>query len=158
MAIEQRDIRLVHRNGPRADGRFGAAEQPMGDLFRELAQDATRLIQQEIALGKAELRETAKGLGRDAGSLGMASALGALGGLAAMAFAIIGFGDLIGSYWLSALIISVVLLGVAWILANRALDDIRSRQLKPEQTMATVQGDLQWAKREVTDVKRQWRS
>lgn len=157
MAIEQRDIRLAHRNGPRGDGRFGP-EQPMGDLFRELAQDATRLIQQEVALGKAELRETAKGLGRDAASLGVAGALGALGGLAGLAFAIIGLGDLIGSYWLSALIISVVLLGVAWVLANRALDDIRNRQLKPEQTMETVQGDLQWAKREVRDVKRQWSS
>ena len=51
----------------RGNGRFGAGtttgrEPSIGELFGQLSNDASRLIQQELALAKAELRETAAAL------------------------------------------------------------------------------------------------
>lgn len=157
MAVERREIRIEGRPTPRPGVSFGE-EPPLGELFRQLSDDATRLIQQEIALGKAEVRETGKALARDAMKVGVAAVLGLLGGIAATIFLIVGLGVLIGSLWLSALIVTVVLLGVsAWLLKS-ATSDLQKRDLKPTQTIETLRADAEWAKDEVGAVKREWRS
>jgi uncharacterized membrane protein YqjE len=157
MAVHEREIRTDGRPGPRIASTW-EQEPPLGDLFRQLAEDATTLIRQEVALGKAELRESAKAVGRDAAKVGMAIGIAALGALAATAFLIIGLGALIDSYWLSALIVAVVYFAVAGILAKQAKSDLENRELKPVRTMETVQADARWAKQEVAEVKREWKS
>src|SRR5690554_3724149 len=100
MAVNQHDIR-VGRPGPRFEG---LDEEPsIGELFKQLSNDASHLIRQEVALGKAELRETASALGKDAAKIGIAATVAWFGALATLAFLILGFGALIGNYWLSAL-------------------------------------------------------
>jgi uncharacterized membrane protein YqjE len=157
MAIDRTQIRVEDGSDPGGNGAW-PSDPPIGELFRQLTDDATRLIKQEVALGKAELKQTASALGKDAAQLGIAVGLGLLGALSLTAFLIVGLGTLLANYWLSALIVAVVLLAVAAVLAKQALDDIKQRDLKPTQTIETLQADAEWAKREVEAVKRDWQS
>jgi uncharacterized membrane protein YqjE len=134
------------------------SEPPLGELFRQLSEDATRLTRQEVALGKAELRETGAAMARDAAKLGVAVVLALFGGMAATAFLIAGLGALLASYWLAALLVAVVFFGIAAVFGKQAFDDIRERDLKPTETMETLRADVEWAKREAQVVKQEWKS
>lgn len=157
MAVQEREIRVergpTRRSGPPID-----EGPPLQELFRNLSEDATHLIRQEVALGKAELRETASALGRDAAKIGVALTLGWFAALAATTFLIVGIGALIGSYWLSALIVAVLFGGAAAVLASQARNDLESRDLKPSRTIDTLREDADWAQREAEEVKREWKT
>ncbi len=157
MALKERDIRTYERDGARP-GFSARVEPPLGELFRQLSDDATRLIRQEIALGKVELRETGSALARDGAKIGIAAGIGLLGAMAGTAFLIVGLGALIGNYWLSSLVVTIAMLVVAAVLGKGAIDDIRSRDLKPTEMMETLRADAEWAKREAGIVKREWKS
>lgn len=148
------EIRLEERGGPAERSPMDGGEPSIGELFGQLASDATRLVQQEVALAKAELRETGSTLARDGAKLGVAAGLGLLGAIAGMLFLIVALGDLLDNYWLSALIVSVVFLGIAAYLGKNALDDIKRRGVTPDQTMQTLREDADWAKREAKEAKR----
>jgi uncharacterized membrane protein YqjE len=155
MAVHHRDIRVENGSGPRVGAPY--TEEPgLGELFRQLSADATHLIRQEVALGKAELRETGAALAKDAVKVGIAIGLGALGAMAATAFLIVAIGSLLANYWLSALLVAVIYLGIAAVLAKRAMDDIKHRDLKPTQTIETLRNDADWAKQEARTIKREW--
>ena len=143
--FDGRDVR-VEANG-------NGSEAPLGELIRRFGQDAGTLIKQEITLAKLELRESIKGLAKDAGKLGAAAGLALFGAFAFLAFVVIGLGDLINNYWLSALIVAVLLLGTAAVLAKGALASMKENKLAPEETVQTLKEDQRWAKREVQDFK-----
>lgn len=154
MALEQRDIKMDHGNGRVRPGMGTGTEPSLGELFGQLSSDAGRLIRQEVALAKTELREAGATLARDGTKIAIAAALGLVGAFAAVAFLIIALGDLLDNYWLSALIVTVVLLGIAALLGKSAINDIKRRGLKPEVTLQTIREDTDWAKREAQDLKR----
>ena len=164
MALEQRETRIERgsgRFGPGTNGGPGTTqgrEPSIGELFSQLSNDASRLIQQELALAKAELRETATMLARDAAKFAVAAVLGLLGALAATAFLIIGLGALLDNYWASALLVTIVYLAVAGLLARSAAKEIKTRGVKPEETLRTLREDADWAKREAQALKRDWTS
>lgn len=146
MAIRERDVR-TSLNGDHT------RDIPIGDLLKQFGQDAGTLVKQEIALAKLELRESLQTFTRDAGKLGAAAGLALFGAMALLAFLIIGLGDLIDNYWLSALIVAVVLLGVAAVMGRGALDHMKRSSLAPQETVQTLRDDQRWAKREVQDFK-----
>jgi hypothetical protein len=154
MALEQRDIIIERGNGRTSPGVMPTREPSIGELFGQLSSDGGRLIQQEMALAKAELRETTSMLAKDAAKFGVAAALGLLGALAATAFLIIGLGDLLDNYWASALLVTIVYLAIAGVLARSAMNEIKTRGVKPEETLATLREDATWAKREAQSLKR----
>jgi hypothetical protein len=163
MAVREREIAIEERPGPpkpepRHPQERYRDEPPLGELFRQLSDDATRLVQQELALAKTELRQTGTELVRDGVKIGAAAGLALLGALAATAFLILALGALLGNYWLSTLIVAVLLLGAAAMIGKPAIDDIRERDLKPTETIATLRADADWAKQEAKAVKREWRS
>jgi uncharacterized membrane protein YqjE len=141
-------------NGRLSLGSVPARDPSIGELFGQLSSDAGRLVQQEVALAKAELRETTSMLARDAAKVGVAVALGLLGAMAATAFLIVGLGDLLDNYWASALLVTIVYLAIAGFLAKSAMNEIKTRGVKPEQTLATLREDANWAKREAQGLKR----
>lgn len=157
MATHHRDLRL-DGDGPTRPGGAAGGEPPLGELFGQLASDAGRLVRDEVALAKAELRDAGATLARDGAKLGIAAGLGLLGAIAATAFLILALGDLLDNYWLSALMVSVLFLGVAAYLGTKAMEDVKRRGVKPEQTLETLREDVDWAKREAQVVKRGLRS
>ena len=161
MAMRERDVRMASRRygvSVESNGNGAGEEAPVGDLLKRLGQDTGTLVKQEITLAKLELRESVKGLAKDAGKLGAAAGLGLFGGFALLAFVIIGLGDLIDNYWLSALIVAVLLLGAAAILAKGAMKSMQQNSLAPGETVQTLKEDQRWAQREAQQFKQAMKS
>src|SRR5436853_3562019 len=94
----------------------GASETSVAELVKQLSEQTSRLARQEVELAKAELAIKGKRAGLGLGMFGGAGAFGfyALGAL--VAAAILGLSTAVKA-WLAALIIGVVLLGIAGIAA-----------------------------------------
>ena len=145
-------------SAPRRDDgtRSGSGAEPsLGELFSRLTTDTGDLVRQEVALARAEMREVGSTIARDGTRIGIALGLALAGTLALTAFLIVALGDLLDNYWLAALIVGVVLVAVGGVLARNAVNDIKRRSLKPEQTIDTLREDAAWAKAEASAVKRE---
>jgi MFS family permease len=128
--------------GPVADPR----EKPIGELFKDLSEETSTLIRQEMALAKAELSEKGKEAGKGAGLFGGAGVVGLLAA-GALTAAIIALLDKAMDTWLAALIVAVVYGAIAAVLALRGKQEIQQAAPPvPEQTVDSVKEDVAWAK------------
>jgi hypothetical protein len=129
-------------------------ERPIGELLKQLSEETTRLVHQELELAKAELTQKGKQAGIGAGLFGAAGAVGLLGA-AALTTCFILLLDLAMPAWLAALVVAVVYAGVAAVLALRGRDRVKQAVPPvPEQTIDTVKEDVQWAKNQTRSAKR----
>ena len=140
-------------DGPRPT--VSGPEPSLGELFARLTADTGELMRQEVALARAEMREVAATAARDGTRIGVALGLALAGVLALTAFLVVALGDLFDNYWLGALLIGVAFLAVGGILARNAVNDVKQRGLKPQQTVATLKEGAAWAKEEAREVKRE---
>jgi uncharacterized membrane protein YqjE len=129
-------------------------EPQLGELFRQLAQDSATLVRQEVALAKAEFRDAAKVLSRNAVMVGVGAVLALIGGLVLVAFLVILLGDVLDNYWLGALIVGALFLIVGGLMASKALKTLKRESLAPEQTIQTLKEDKQWLQTEIKQAKR----
>jgi uncharacterized membrane protein YqjE len=121
-------------------------DRPTGELLRELSQQTTELVRQEIELAKAEIGEKGKQAGLGAGMFGGAGVFG-LGAFAALTTAIIVGLDQAMALWLAALIVAIVYGAVAAALGLRGKRQVEEVGAPvPEQTTESVKEDVQWAK------------
>jgi MFS family permease len=124
----------------------GQNEASTAELVKQLAEQTSRLARQEVELAKAELQAKGKRAGLGAGMFGGAGAFGfyALGAL--IAAAILGLATAVAA-WLAALIVAVVLAGIAGLLALQGKQKIsEATPPVPEQATESVKEDVQWAK------------
>jgi uncharacterized membrane protein YqjE len=155
MARDDKEVRLQHRGEAIPPEPTVGAEPPFGELVKRLTTDTSELIRQEMNLAKVEMREAAATLARDATKVGLAVGLALAGVLALGAFAIVGLGDLFNNYWLAALIVGVLFLAVGGYLAKNAINDVKRRGVKPQQTVETLREDASWVKQEGRELKRE---
>jgi uncharacterized membrane protein YqjE len=128
-------------------------ERPLGELLKQLSEETTRLVRQEIELAKAELTQKGKQAGVGAGLFGAAGAIGFLA-LAALTTCVILALDAVLPAWLAALIVAVVYAAVAAMLALRGRAKVQQAVPPvPEQTIETVKEDVQWAKTQMRSDK-----
>jgi uncharacterized membrane protein YqjE len=128
-------------------------ERPFGELLRQLSEETTRLVHQEIELAKAELTQKGKQAGMGAGLFGGAGAIGFLA-LAALTTCFILALDAAMPAWLAALIVAVVYGVIAAVLAMQGRNRVRQATPPvPEQTIETVKEDVQWAKNQMRSDK-----
>ena len=128
-------------------------EQSVGQLLRELSEETSTLVRQEVQLAKVELTEKAKQAGKGAGLLAAAAVMGLalLGALTAFLIAVIA---LVVPVWLSALVVTVLYGVVAGMLALAGKKALQQVSPKPEQTVDTLKEDVQWAKTQAKSAKR----
>jgi hypothetical protein len=127
---------------------------PTGELVKQLSEQASTLIRQEIQLAKAELAEKGKTAGTGAGILGGAGlvAVLALGALTACLILALSEGM---DGWLAALIVTVIYAAVAGVLALVGRDRMKEGMPPaPEQTIESVKEDVQWAKSRATSARK----
>jgi uncharacterized membrane protein YqjE len=122
------------------------SDRPVGELLRELSEQTTTLVRQELELAKLELTEKGKRAGIGAGMFGGAGVIGlyAVGALTAclilaLATAMTG--------WLAALIVAVVYGAAAGVLALSGKSKVQQAVPPvPEQATESVKEDVQWTK------------
>jgi nitrate/nitrite transporter NarK len=118
----------------------------MGELFKQLSEDMSTLVRQELRLAQSEMTEKGKRAGIGAGIFGGAGLLGAmvLGTLSACFVAALSKAM---DVWLAALIVTVVYAAIAGVLALQGRERIQqATPAVPEQTVETMKEDVQWAK------------
>jgi len=118
----------------------------MGELVKQLAEETSTLVRQELELAKAEMTQKGKKAGIGLGELGGAGivALYALGALTACFIAALA---LAMPVWLAALIVAIVygvIAGVLALISRRQLQQSKPTSL--ERTEKTVKEDVEWAK------------
>jgi hypothetical protein len=128
-------------------------ERPFGELLKQLSEETTRLVHQELELAKAELTQKGRQAGIGAGLFGAAGAIGFLA-LAALTTCLILALAAAMPAWLAALLVAVVYGVVAAVLALQGRTRVRQATPPvPEQTIQTVKEDVQWAKTQMRSDK-----
>jgi MFS family permease len=121
-------------------------ERPSGDLVKQLADQTSTLVHQEMELAKAELAAKGKQAGKGAGLLGSAALVGLLAAGALTAFLIMLLDGVLAN-WLAALVVAVAFGAIAGILALQGRKKTQAAAPPvPEQTVETVKEDVEWAK------------
>jgi nitrate/nitrite transporter NarK len=121
-------------------------DRSVAELLKQLSEETTTLVRQELDLAKAEMTAKGKQAGLGAGMFGGAGLFGllALGALTACFIAALATGM---PLWLSALIVTAVYAAVAGVLALVGKARLKqSTPPVPEQTQESVKEDVAWAK------------
>jgi uncharacterized membrane protein YqjE len=131
----------------------GTQEQSTADLLRQLSEQTTTLVRQELELAKLELTEKGKKAGMGAGMFGGAGALGfyALGAFTACA--ILALATAVAG-WLAALIVGVVYAAIAGVLALTGKNKVTAATPPvPEQAVESTKEDVRWVEARATSAR-----
>ena len=121
-------------------------EHSTGDLVKQLSQQVSTLVRQEVELAKAEMGEKGKKAGIGLGILGGAGVAGllALGSVTAFLILLL---DLAMPAWAAALIVTVLWAAVAGVLALQGREKVKEvGKPIPEKTAESVKEDIEWLK------------
>ena len=121
-------------------------EPSAAELVKQLSEQTSRLVRQEVELAKAELTVKGKRAGVGAGMFGGAgvSGLYALGALTAAAIAALA---LAVATWLAALIVAVVWAAIAGVMALTGKSKVQQAMPPvPRDSDDSVKEDVQWTK------------
>lgn len=124
-------------------------DQSFGELFKQLSQQTSMLVRQEVELARTELKEKGRSAGPGAGMMGAGGllGLGAFGALTAMLIVLL---DLWVDAWLACLIVTAVYAVVGAILVMAGKRRVQAvGPPVPEQTIETLKEDVQWAKTKI---------
>lgn len=130
-----------------------ARDRPIGELVKDLSQQTSTLVRQEIELARAEVTEKGKVAGKGAGMLGGAAVAGLLA-LGALTAGLIALLDKAMATWVAALIVMALWAVVAAVLAKAGQKALKRATPPAPQTVETVKEDIQWAKNPTGSVPR----
>ena len=121
-------------------------DRSTGELLKELSEQTSTLVRQELDLAKAEMAEKGKQAGMGAGMFGGAGLFGLLALIALTACFVMAL-DRAMVDWLAALVVAAVYAAIAGALALSGKSKVQeAAPAVPEQTVETVKEDVEWAK------------
>lgn len=118
-------------------------EPTLGELFANLSTGASVLVRKEVELAKVEMSQKAAKAGREVALLTVAAVLANAALLCLIAALVLGLGYLV-PLWASALLVGVGLAIVAGVMAWTGLEALKRIDLRPRQTLETLQEDKEW--------------
>src|SRR5205809_7936788 len=98
------------------EGRRAPQDRPLGELARQLPEQITRLVREELRLAQLEMTQKGKRAGIGAGILGGGGVVALYGVAAVVAAAILALAAVLPA-WARALIVGGALLAVSAVLA-----------------------------------------
>jgi len=129
-------------------------DRPIGELMKQLAQETSTLVRQEMQLARAEMTQKGKKAGVGIGILGAAGVVALLALGALTAFFILALDGAMPN-WLAALIVALVYAAIAGALAYVGRERVEEAGTPvPEQTVDTVKEDVEWAKTQMRSGER----
>jgi uncharacterized membrane protein YqjE len=137
---------MATREQPSSQSQQQLRDQSTGDLVKQLSQQVSSLVRQEVELAKVEMADKGKKAGVGIGMFGGAgvAALLALGAVTAFLILVL---DLAMPVWAAALIVAVLWAAVAGVLALRGREKVKEVGTPiPEQTAESVKEDVEWLK------------
>ena len=120
----------------------------LSDLFGKLANETSNLVRQEVALAKVEVAQSAREVGKNVANLIIGGAIAYASLLAIIAALIMLLGRVMAE-WGAALLVGVLIGGVAWLLIGRALAALQQTGMTPRKTVETLKEDAAWMKQQI---------
>jgi uncharacterized membrane protein len=127
----------------------GTDNRSLGELFSELSRQTSTLVRQEVNLAKTEMSQKASKVGKDVAAIAVGGAVAYAGFLAIGAAVILLLAEVM-VWWLSALIVGLVVGIVGYMLIQRGLEALKHEDLAPRQTIETLKEDAEWAKQQTS--------
>jgi hypothetical protein len=131
-------------------------ERSLGQILKDLSNETSTLLRQEVELAKTEMSEKASRVGTNLGSLAVGGAVTFLGALALLTAVISGltslldqFMDLNVAVWLAPLLVGIALAAIGYGLVKKALDTLKRESLTPRKTTESLQENKEWLKSKV---------
>ena len=121
-------------------------DRSVGELLKQLSEQTSTLVRQELDLAKAEMAEKGKQAWMGAGMFGGAGLFGLLALIALTGCFVMAL-DTVMRDWLAALVVAAAYAGIAGALALSGKNKVQeAAPAVPEQTVETVKEDVEWAK------------
>jgi uncharacterized membrane protein YqjE len=122
------------------------SQRSVGELVGEVAQDLTKLVNQELELAKIEVRAEVKKTGKAAAAFGAAGGAAYFALLFASLTLMFALATLFDSFTWAALAVTVLWAIVGAVLFARAKKTAQTIDPTPHVTVQTLKEDAQWAK------------
>ncbi len=128
---------LIVRPSPRGDSTGGGDN--VVDLLKQLAGQGSHLAEQQMALVKAEIRESTQDMKAAVGAMAGAAVVGLAGlGVLLMGIAYL-LGDAIDNLGLATLIVGIATVALAYVLYRSGASKMSATHLSPDRTQRTLQ-------------------
>jgi len=134
------------------DARGDARDRSLGSLLKELRDESTTLMRQEVALAKTEMAEKAGTYARNAASVAVGAAvlyagvwILLLGLTCALYFILVRLG--LSNLWSGVLAFAIVGGGLAlvgYVLMQKGISTLKNESPVPEKTIQSLKEDKQW--------------
>jgi MFS family permease len=139
-------MRSEERVAPAGGASADQTDRPIGELVKQLSEQTSTLVRQELELARAEMTQKGKVAGIGAGMFGAAGLFGLLALGALTACFILALAEAVDG-WLAALIVTAVYAAIAGVLALTGKNKIQEAGPPvPEQAKESVRRDVEWTK------------
>jgi uncharacterized membrane protein YqjE len=123
----------------------GARRESLGELIGELASNTANLVRDEVALARQEVQQKLKTVQSAAAVVAVGALLALIAAMALCAAVILLLSKFLG-FWQSALAMGLLLGMVAGAFISLGLSRFKRANLKPEQTLETLEENKEWLK------------
>jgi putative Mn2+ efflux pump MntP len=132
-------------------------ERSIGQLLKELTQETSNLLKQEVDLAKTEISEKASRVGTNLGAVAVGGSVGLLGAIALLMAVIYGLGALLNNFlspetasWLAPLIVGAILATTGYSMIKKSLDTLKRESLTPQRTTQSLQENKEWLRQKIS--------
>ncbi|HVG09401.1 MAG TPA: phage holin family protein [Thermoanaerobaculia bacterium] len=126
-------------------------DRSLGQILRDLRDETSQLLRQEVDLAKTEMSEKMSRLGTNMGSVATGGAVlfaGALVLLAALTLGLIAlfsqFMDRDVAMWLAPLLVGGVLAFIGYGMVKKALQALKQEGIAPQRTTQSLKENKEW--------------
>lgn len=138
-------------NPPDVTGPAAARSESVTDLLKELRDEATALVRQEVALLKTETSEKVSKILRNLAYVGVGALVALIGAFlifealaSLVTLGLLAAGLKASAYWLGPLLVGLVVAAVGAGLALKGVNAVKNESLKPEKTLDSLKKDKEW--------------
>ena len=121
----------------------------IGELLRDLANDSTRLVRDELTLAKTEAQEKVSQVGAAVAMM----AIGAVLAIPALVLILQAVVTVLSNFmwdWVAMLLVGVVIALVGYLLVRKGQNDLSAGKLAPERTAANLRRDVRLVQEKVS--------
>jgi len=132
-------------------------DRSIADLLKELRDESSTLLRQEVALAKTEMTEKASAYGKNTASIATGGAVAYAGALlllagitVALALALHRMGLGVHGWWVAPLIVGGTVAAIGYSMINKGVAAMKRTSPVPEETVQSLQEDKQWLANKVS--------
>lgn len=126
-------------------------DRSLGQILRDLRDETSALLRQEVDLAKTEMSEKISVAGQNLGSVAVGGAVAFAGALTLLAALTLGLISLLSqlmsrdvAMWLAPLLVGGILAAVGYSMVKKALQALKQEGIAPKRTTQSLKENKEW--------------